>query len=166
MRYLLVLITIFSFSNIHGQVISSLIDDYASSYAKTGDFSGCILFSKEGKIIYEDCFGDANQSFDIPNQIQTKFKIGSVSKQFTATAILLLEQEGIISTTDTISKFFQNQANAESITIHQLLTHTSGITDIYNIPDFNKLSSQKRSISDLSEMLLEAGLDFEPGTQY
>ena len=163
-----VLILLFLTVTIHTQAqdISKLVNDYSNSYVKTGDFSGCILISKNDKIIFENCYGFANQSFKVPNEINTKFKIGSVSKQFTAAAILIMEQQGLLKTTDTLSKFFPNHSNAERITIQQLLTHTSGITDIYNVPDFNKLSSQKKTISDLTKLVLDFELQFEPGTQY
>ena len=166
MKCVILIILLFNFGFIQSQETSKMIDEYANSYVKTGDFSGCVLITEKGKIIYENCFGYANHSFTVPNDKQTKFKIGSVSKQFTAAAILILEQEGLLNTSDTLSKFLPNSNNAEKITIHQLLTHTSGITDIYNVPDFNKLSCPKKKISDLSKLVLEAELDFEPGSQY
>lgn len=166
MKYIITAILLLIFYNVHSQDISKEINQYASSYGIIGDFSGCILITEKGETIYENCFGKADYSLNVPNQPQTRFKIGSVSKQFTAAAILILEEEGIISTGDTISRFFANSPIAEKITIENLLTHTSGITDIYNIPNFNMLSCQKKSISDLVNMVLEAGLDFEPGSQY
>ncbi len=166
MRSLQLILFFFVFSVVQSQDIANLVHAYAASYVNTGDFSGCILISERGDIVYEDCFGYANYSFKLPNDKQTKFKIGSISKQFTAVAILMLEQEGKLNTTDTLLKYFPNNPNAKKITIHQLLTHTSGITDIYNVPEFNKLSCQKLSISDLSSLLLETGLVFEPGSAY
>ncbi len=146
--------------------IRNKLDSYINGYTKTGDFSGCIAIIKGVSIVYQECFGYANHSFKVQNEKITKFKIGSVSKQFTASAILIMEQEGLLKTTDTLSKIFPNNSNAERITIQQLLTHTSGITDIYNVPDFNKLSSQKKTISDLTKLVLNSELQFEPGTQY
>lgn len=146
--------------------IKNNLDSYVNSYTKTGDFSGCIAINKGDSNIYQECFGYANQSFKVLNEKNTKFKIGSVSKQFTAAAILIMEQEGLLKTTDTLSNFFSNNSNAERITIQQLLTHTSGITDIYNVPNFNKLSCQKKTKSELSNLVLDSELEFEPGTQY
>ncbi|ALM06379.1 hypothetical protein SB49_00010 [Sediminicola sp. YIK13] len=166
MRYTIILILLLVNSHIQAQDISKLVNDYTSSYANTGDFSGCILITKNDKIIFKNCYGYANQSFKVPNEVNTKFKIGSVSKQFTASAILLMEQEGLLKTTDTLSTFFPKNPNAELITIQQLLTHTSGITDIYNVPDFNKLSCQKNTISDVTILVLDSDLQFKPGTQY
>ncbi|MBT8266648.1 MAG: beta-lactamase family protein [Bacteroidia bacterium] len=166
MKYLITLIIALYCFDVQGQDISNQIDDYAKSYNRTGDFSGCIQISKKGLTIYENCFGNANYSFNIPNQPETKFKIGSISKQLTAAAILILEQDGKINTTDTLSKFYPWSKKTKNITIEHLLTHTSGVTDIFNIPNFFTLSSQKKSISDLSKMILDIDLEFEPGTQY
>jgi CubicO group peptidase (beta-lactamase class C family) len=166
MKYLITAIITLNFLIVQAQDISKKIDEYVNSYAITEDFSGCILITEKGQTIYDNCFGNANYSFNVSNQSQTKFKIGSVSKQFTAAAILIFEQEGVLKTTDTLYHFFPNSPIAKKITIEQLLTHTSGIIDIYNIPDFNKLSSQKKVISDLSGMILNAELDFEPGSRY
>ena len=166
MKYCTILLYLFTFSLTQAQDISSRVTEYAGSYVNTGDFSGCILITENGKTIYEYCFGFANQSFKIPNDKNTKFKIGSVSKQFTAVAILILEQSGLLHTTDSLSKFYPNSARAENITIQQLLTHTSGLTDVYSIKDFNKFSCQKKDISELAQLVLDAELNFEPGSQY
>ncbi len=166
MKYLITIIIALHCFDLQGQDISNQIDEYAKSYNSTGDFSGCIQISKTGITIYKNCYGNANYSFNIPNQPETKFKIGSISKQFTAAAILILEQDGKINTSDTLTKFFPWSKKTKNITIEHLLTHTSGVTDIFKIPNFFTLSSQKRSISDLSKMILELDPEFETGTQY
>lgn len=166
MKYLQSILLLCIISLAQSQDISKLIDEYTASYVNTGDFSGCILITEKGKVTYERCFAYANYSFQVPNHKQSKFSIGSVSKQFTAAAILILEQKGLLSTTDTLSEYFPNNPNAEIITIQQLLTHTSGITDIYSVPDFNKLSCQNLSISEFADMVLELDLDFKPGSNY
>lgn len=166
MKYIIIVVTFLSLGLAHSQEISQRINEYADSYVNTGDFSGCILITEKGVVLYENCFGYANYSFDVPNDAQTKFKIGSVSKQFTAAAILLLEQQGKLRTEDTLSHYFPNSVTTSKMTIDQLLTHTSGLIDVFSIPDFNTLSSEKKSISDLSMLILEAGPDFEPGSQY
>ncbi|MDM9631491.1 serine hydrolase domain-containing protein [Robiginitalea aurantiaca] len=166
MRYILVLLFLSVNLQAQAQDISKLVNDYTNSYVKTGDFSGCILITKNDETIFENCYGFATQSFKVPNEINTRFKIGSVSKQFTAAAILILEQEGLLHTTDTLSKFFPDHSNAERMTIQQLLTHTAGIADIYTVPNFNKLSGEKKTISDLTKLVLDSELQFESGTQY
>ncbi|NNK11922.1 MAG: serine hydrolase [Flavobacteriaceae bacterium] len=151
---------------LRSQKITRQVENYTDTYVKTGDFSGCILITKAGQTIYSGCFGKANQSFGVSNSLQTKFKIGSVSKQFTAAAILVLEQQEKLKTSDKLSQYFPEIPKAEKITLEQLLTHTSGITDIYNIPDFNQLSLRNKKISDIAGLVLEAELEFEPGSQY
>ncbi len=165
MKNLIIILTL-NIALLNSQSVTKLIDEYIDSYVKTGDFSGSVLITKQNKILYENHFGFANHSYKIENSAQTKYKIGSVSKQFTAAAILLLEEKGLLKTSDKLSNYFPNSSTAQKTTIEQLLTHTSGVTDIYNIADFNKLSCQNKSISDLSKMILKAKLDFEPGSGY
>ncbi len=166
MKYLITLLCVLFIQLGTAQDIADQVTAYANSYASTNDYSGCILITKKGKTIYENCFGKASHSFNISNSKNTKFKIGSVSKQLTAAAILLLEQEGLLKTSDTISKFYPNSTNSQNITIQQLLTHTSGISDIYDISGFNTMSSQKVSIAQLVKLVIERDLNFEPGSQY
>ncbi|MEY8020575.1 serine hydrolase domain-containing protein [Muriicola sp. SD30] len=166
MKIKLTIIAILLTGILKGQDINLQIERYAQSSVKTGDFSGCILIAKEGTTLYSGCFGKSNLSFDVPNKLQTKFRIGSVSKQFTAAAILILEQQGKLKTSDMLSRFFPEIPKAEKISLEHLLTHQSGITDIYNIPDFNALSSRNTTISDIAGMVLSAELEFEPGTRY
>ena len=114
-------VAIIQFAN--AQSLSEKIDSYAASYVATGDFSGCITISQDDTVIYSNCFGKANSSFNIDNNSKTRFMIGSISKQFTAVGILILEERGLISTNDTISKYFPEFPNAAKINIGQLLTH-------------------------------------------
>ncbi|GGD51542.1 serine hydrolase domain-containing protein [Muriicola marianensis] len=166
MRHALFLIALICTSLVPGQDLGKKVGSYVQTYVDTGDFSGCILITKHGNTLYKDCFGQANFSFSIPNTPNTKFKIGSVSKQFTAAAILRLEEEGKLRTDDLVSRFYPAHPHASEITLEQLLTHTSGVTDIYNIPEFNTLSCQNISISEVVRLVLNTDLDFDPGSQY
>ena len=100
------------------------------------------------------------------NNSETKFKIGSISKQFTAAVILRLEEKGLLNTADTLSHYFPDSENAKKITIEQLLTHTSGVTDIYNLPDFTSLNCKNTSLADLAFMTLDHDLLHTPGERY
>ncbi|NND95137.1 MAG: serine hydrolase [Flavobacteriales bacterium] len=166
LKLLVSLLILSSFSFIQGQDLKDQIDSYVESYVNTGDFSGCILIEEGGEVIYKSCFGYANASFKVENTTETKFKIGSVSKQFTATAILLLQQDSRLKLSDTLSNFFPNYPVARNITIEHLLTHTSGLIDVYSVKDFNKLTCENMSISELSEMVLSNETLFDPGSQY
>lgn len=166
MKDIIFITLFFCYSLFAQQTLSEKINAYALSYLNTGDFSGCIVVSKMDSIIYQNCFGKANYSFNIDNTIATKFKIGSISKQFTAAAILLLEEKGLLNTNDRLSEYFPENLNAQKITIHQLLTHTSGIPDIFSLPNFACLSAQKTPLSKFVNLILQEGLLFNPGDQY
>ncbi len=166
MRRTFFLIALISTFFLQGQDLGKKVGSYAQTYVDTGDFSGCILITRQGDTLYQECFGKADFSFSIPNTPETKFKIGSVSKQFTAVAILRLEEEGKLSLQDPVSRFYPVYPHASKFTLEQLLTHTSGVSDIYNIPDFNTLSCQNTSISEVVQLVLNMDLNFEPGSQY
>ncbi len=97
-----------------------------------------VLVAQNGQVLYEKGFGLANLKKDIPITPETEFRIGSITKQFTATAILKLQEEGKISVDDKLSKFISDYPRGDEVTIHHLLTHTSGIksyTDKINFED-------------------------------
>ncbi|MBO0725442.1 MAG: serine hydrolase [Blastocatellia bacterium] len=97
--------------------ISSKLDEYLIAAAKQG-FTGSALVAKDGKIIFSKGYGMANIEWDIPNTPQTKFRLGSITKQFTAASILLLQERGKLSVQDPICKFFDNCPDAwKEITI-------------------------------------------------
>ncbi len=164
-NYFILVFSLMSLS-IYGQSLADKLDGYIESYVITGDFSGCVLIEEKGGILYNQCFGLADHTFGIPNTPETKFKIGSVAKQFTAAAILLLEEAGRLSLADTLANLLPGLPNAEKVTVLHLLTHTSGIPDIFTIPGFQDFHCGAKNIGDLSLILLESGFDFPPGTRY
>jgi CubicO group peptidase (beta-lactamase class C family) len=107
--------------------ITSKLDEYMNAAAKQG-FTGSALVARDGKVIFSKGYGMANAEWDIPNTPQTKFRLGSVTKQFTAASILLLQERGKLAVQDPICKYIADCPKAwKPITIHQLLTHTAGI---------------------------------------
>ena len=156
------LINTYNFS----QSLSEKIDAYISSYVNTNDFSGCVLVTRNDSILFSECYGKANFSFNIDNTIETKFKIGSISKQFTAAAILKLEEEGLLNTSDSLAKYFQQKSNVNNRTIHQILTHTSGLVDIYDLPDFYSFSCGGVTFTEIVNMVLDQEPYFKPGERY
>src|SRR5262245_20713672 len=123
--------------------IASKLDEYLSAAAKQG-FTGSALVARDGKVIFSKGYGMANAEWDIPNTAQTKFRLGSITKQFTAASILLLQERGKLGVQDPVCKYIAECPKAwEPITIHHLLTHTSGIpsyTDVKSPEEFRKLS--------------------------
>ena len=152
-------------SSAFSQNLTNRIDDYITSYSVAGDFSGCVLVSKEDNIIYRECFGYADDLNEIENTEDSKFLIGSISKQFTAAAILILEQDGLVQLEQNISEFFPSHPIAEEITLHHLLTHTSGLTDIFNIPGLDN-ANNNWTLKKLAHLILDTEPDFEPGSNY
>lgn len=118
------------------------IDEYVSAYHQLGDFSGCVMVARRDTPLFERCYGQADYELAVANTPATKFRIGSISKQFTAAAILVLEARGLIDVADPIGKHLPDYPNGDRITIHHLLTHSSGIPNIFAVPGYE---SVKRS---------------------
>jgi CubicO group peptidase (beta-lactamase class C family) len=114
--------------------VEAEVDRYLAPYIQMKDFSGTVLIAKDGKILMRKGYGMANYELATPNNAQTKFHIASLSKTFTATAIVLLEKQGLLSFDDPLSKFLPDFPNGDKIKISHLLTHSSGIPDFYALP--------------------------------
>lgn len=149
----------------HGFSLKTKIAEYVSTYTRTNDFSGCVLIRKKEKALFSDCYGKASFEFKVPNGASTKFKIGSISKQFTAAGILILEEQGRLKTSDPVAKHLPEYAE-EKITIHHLLTHTSGVLDIYSLPNFRKISTRRLSLREVTDEIFKNDLTAEPGAKY
>ena len=105
---------------------------FITSYAEKNNFSGSILIQKNGRTIYARSFGFANLKFNVPNTNQTKYKIASITKLFTAVLILQLQEQGKIDLDSSIKAYLPHYVGegAEKVTVNQLLRHTSGIDNI------------------------------------
>jgi CubicO group peptidase (beta-lactamase class C family) len=140
--------------------IADQIDTYLSRLEKFG-FSGSALVAKNGNILYQDAYGVAWVPENIENHVNTLFSTGSVTKQFTAAAILYLEGEGKLSVDDNISRYFDSiPPDKANITIHQLLTHTSGFAPQYG-DDYEPTTRDQ-----LINKMLSMPLIYEPGQRY
>jgi CubicO group peptidase (beta-lactamase class C family) len=123
-----------------------------------------VLVSQNGEIIYRKGFGHADIKKKIPVTPDTKFKIGSISKQFTAVAILKLQEEGKIRTGDKLSKYIPDFPRGNEVTIYHLLTHTSGIHDYNSTPDLEV--SKPVTPEALLDIIKKLPYDFNPGEHY
>src|SRR5690606_36419727 len=110
------------------------IDEYLSGQSKYFKFNGNVLVAERGEIIYQKSFGLADFDSNRPLNDSSVFELASVSKQFTAMGILLLEQKGMLSLQDSLRKFFP-ELPYSGITIHQMLTHISGLPDYMDVMD-------------------------------
>ena len=131
-------------------------------------FSGAMLVKKKGRHSFSGAYGLADRDKKVPNTLDTRFRIGSMNKMFTGTAILQLVQAGKIELTDPLGKYlpnYPNQAVATKVTIHQLLTHTGGTGDIFG-PEFAARRLELRTLDDYVSLYGKRDLLFEPGSRW
>ncbi|QIL03037.1 beta-lactamase family protein [Sphingomonas sinipercae] len=146
----------------------TMLDNFVSRLAKTGYFSGTVLLAREGHVLHAKAYGLAERRFGVPNAVNTRFNLGSITKIFTAVALAQLVERGRVSWDDTLNKYvpgFPNDAAASQITLKHLLTHTSGLT---NTPYPPGPRSPTRALS-VAELISEAprnDLQWKPGTRY
>lgn len=144
---------------------SSSFDQFVKSYVTMGDFSGAILVAHGGKVIFRHDYGQLDYERKIPHGRRSRFHIASLSKTFTAAAVLLLDQDGKLALTDRLSKYVPNYPDAEKITLTQLLGHSSGVPDYYSLPEYPELKRSPVTLERLISIIKTKPLDFAPGTQ-
>ena len=130
-----------------------------------GEFSGAVLIVRNGEPILTQACGLADREKKIPNQLDTKFNLGSMDKMLTAVAILQLAQQGKLGLNDVVGKYltdYPNQEIAKNVTIHHLLTHTGGVGDIFG-PGYRKNRDQLRDPKDYIALYGNRLPEFEPG---
>jgi CubicO group peptidase (beta-lactamase class C family) len=128
-------------------------------------FSGVVLLAKDGRPFFQKAYGYANRDKRIPNDMNTRFRLGSMNKMFTSVAIAQLVEQGRMSYTDTVAKLLPDYPDkdiAAKITVHQLLTHTSGLGDFFG-PDFAKKKESLHGLNDYLQLFAGKPLKFEPG---
>lgn len=150
--------------------ITASLARVVDAYANLGRFSGSVLVAKDGQVLFSGAHGLANIESSRKNTTKTRFHLGSLSKQFTAAAILKLESEGRLSTADPISKFLPDypKPQGDTVTIHHLLNHTSGIPSLGQrggIPDPPD-RSQPVTLHQLIALFKDLPLQFTPGSKY
>ncbi|MCL2592542.1 MAG: beta-lactamase family protein, partial [Defluviitaleaceae bacterium] len=148
--------------------IEKQMNEYMEKYLSLYPFSGSIAAIYKGEIVFNKAYGLASIELDVPNTPQTKHKIWSVTKQFTAAAILMLEERGLLKVEDNLKKYFPDcVALDECITIHHLLTNTSGLFNYANLENSHEIFYRiPLKTEDLLKQFTQTPLDFEPGTQY
>jgi CubicO group peptidase (beta-lactamase class C family) len=137
------------------------------SYVTAQQFMGSVLVARGSQVLFNKGFGSADLEWDIPNSPTTKFRLGSVTKQFTAASILLLEERGKLSVNDPVKKYMPDAPAAwDKITIFNLLTHTSGIPNFTSFSDYPKLEPFAATSAQLVARFRDKPLDFQPGEKW
>lgn len=145
------------------------IEKLVDTYHRIGKFNGSVLVAEKGKVIYRKGVGEADKSWNIPNTPDTRFRIGSVTKQFTATLILQLVDEGKLKLDGKISDYLPDYPKGIGgrVTIHQLLSHSSGIPNYTDLPGFiDKHSRNSYKPEEFLATFSGLDLDFEPGSKW
>lgn len=156
-------LTIFGQTTNEPEVIARA-DEYMVALVKVGWFNGSVLIVRDGKILLNKGYGSANFELDVPNSPQTKFRIGSITKPFTATAIMILRDRGKLSLQDSICKYVSDCPPAwQPITLHHLLSHTSGLAKHEKAGEYLKTAMMPMSLSQLIDSFKNKPADFKPG---
>lgn len=161
------LVVVFLSAQLIAQSVEKKIDELLNAYSSQNKLNGVVLVAQKGKVIYQKGFGYRNAEEKIPNDVNSIFQIGSITKQVTAAVIMQLQQEGKLSVQDKLSKYFPGFVNGDKITIENLLTHTSGIYNYTNDTvimknDITKHYSQEQMLT----LFKSYPSDFEPGTKW
>ena len=148
--------------------LGTKVDAYIQAAIEHEQFSGTILIAKDGAPILSKGYGMANYELGVPNSPKTVFKIASLTKQFTAMAIMQLQERGKLNVNDKACRYLDACPAAwQAITIHQLLTHTSGIPNFSSNPDWDeKISIQPFTRKGFVDVFRDAPLEFVPGEKF
>jgi CubicO group peptidase (beta-lactamase class C family) len=147
--------------------ISAKVDEYMNAAVRVDGFSGSILVARDGQPVINKGYGMANFELNVPNDPNTVFRLASITKQFTSTMIMMLQERGKLSANDPICKYFPECPQAwASVTIRNLLTHTSGIPNYTAFPDFAKVSVLPTSSAQMFAQLKDKPLESPPGEKY
>ncbi len=151
------------------QTKAARIDAVMTTANKYRLFNGSVLVAENGKIIYKKGFGLANMEWNIPNAPDTRFRLGSITKQFTATLVMQLVEQGKIKLDAKITDYLPDYRKdvGERVTIHNLLTHTSGIPNYTALPGFfTDVSRNPYTVADFVKKYASNDLEFEPGSKF
>ena len=143
------------------------INEYMDALVKAGKFNGSLLIARDGKVVVSKGYGMSNFELAVPNTPQTKFRIGSITKAFTAMGIMLLQQQGKLSVQDSICKYVPECPAAwQQITLHHLLSHTSGLAKHDKADDYLKTAMMPMSVMQLIDSFKNKPADFKPGEKF
>ena len=168
MKVKILLLLTFIFNLSHSQSTNSQIKKYLDNIDGS-EFSGVVLVAEKDEIIDKRAYGLSSIEYDVENKIDTKFNIASITKMFTAVAALQLYEQDKLDLKQPIGIYlpdYPNETVRNSVTVHQLLTHTSGLNNFY-VTDLDKIkNSDYQKISDFVPLFVNDTLLSKPGTKY
>ena len=151
----------------YAQKFESKVDSLLLNVFKDKNGPGAVfMIAKNGKPIYQKAFGKANLELGVNLTTNNIFQLGSITKQFTAIAILILEEQGKIDTKQYISKYIPDYPSGNKITLHHLLTHTSGIKDFTKMKSLREIAQKDLSPKEMVDFFKNESVDFQPGEKF
>jgi CubicO group peptidase (beta-lactamase class C family) len=144
----------------------SIVDRTYQSIVKAGYPGAAVLVARDGKVLLRKGYGSACLEHEVDATPATRYRIGSVTKQFTAAAVLRLQEAGKLSVADPLSKFLPDYPRGGEVTVRHLLTHTSGIHSYTNKPDFGSTVTVPITPDALIRSFKDDPFDFEPGRKF
>jgi len=163
------LLTLASFTAGYGQTLDKAkLDQFFDRLAEKNKAMGSLTIAKDGNVLYARAIGysQINGTERKPLTAANKFRIGSITKMFTATMILQLVEEGQLKLTDTLDRFFPQISNAQKITIVQILSHRSGIPNVRRDRSLGKTASDPMTKDEMLALIVKATPEFEPDTKH
>ncbi len=166
-RFLASLFLLFSAVAMAAEPSVTRMDQVIKSYVADKRFMGAVLLVKDDKIVLDKGYGSADLEWNNPNTPATKFRLGSITKQFTAASILLLEERGKLKITDPVRQYLPELPESwDKITLFNLLTHSSGIFNYTSLPDFTTFDRRHMTPGQIADRVRDKPLDFQPGEKY
>jgi CubicO group peptidase (beta-lactamase class C family) len=149
------------------QEITKITDSLVNACFENAEFTGTVLIAKGGKVLLKKGYGYSDVEHQVPNDAQTIYNIASITKPFTAALVLKLQEAGKLSVQDKLVKYYPDFPNAEKITIHHLLTHTSGVFNYTDEPAFWKMDqTAAQTLPQMIAWFKDKPLHFEPGARF
>ena len=149
-----------------GPVIDKEMDAFLQAHLATGQFMGAVLVARGDEVLHRAGYGMANLELDVPMTPESVLRIASVTKQFTAAAILQLQDQGLLDVHDPVSRYLPDYPHGDEITLHQLLNHSSGTPDFETLLESGPGFRQAISLEAMMATFSDLPLDFPPGSQY
>lgn len=146
--------------------LAKKVDRYMRACVQEGNFSGTVLMARKGKILISKGYGLANSEVNARNSSATIFRLGSITKQFTALAIMQLQERKRLSVQDPLSKYIPDYPQGDKITIHHLLTHTAGIPNFTDFPEYSAYMVNPSPVLKTIDLFKNRPLDFTPGEKF
>lgn len=165
--FIVCLVVYSAFHKTSAQNLETTIDSLiATELRDTNGPGGVFMITKDGKPLYRKAFGKANLELNVAMSPEYVFQLGSITKQFTAIAILMLEEQGKLNVMSPISKYVADYPQGDNITIHHLLTHTSGIKDFTKMKSLKDIAQKEMTPKMMVDFFKHEPIDFAPGEKF